>query len=190
LQICCAKYFCGAMVSNTGSLSTANAWDKAEKGLLHDGIAHLTSRTVKVHGGMTLKEHLLQPFNLKERMQNAGREEYFALAHVLNEEIMQPGRLVLAEDKEDMEMVELIKSVADDLEIRGVTVLDRKGIEELQPIVNPKFIGGLFDPNESVILPMPWANAFAENAEQNGNATQDCRERTGRVCRTRANDHR
>ena len=141
---------------------------KVCQGMLHGGIAHLTSRTVKYHGGMTLKEHLLQPFNLKERMQNAGREEYFALAHVLNEEIMQPGRLVLAEDKEDMEMVELIKSVADDLEIRGVTVLDRKGIEELQPNVNPKFIGGLFDPNESVILPMSWANAFAENAEQNG----------------------
>ena len=141
---------------------------KVCQGLLHGGIAHLTSRAVKYHGGLAFKEHLLQPFNLKEKLQNMGREEYFSLAHVLNEEIMQPGRLVLAETKEDMEMVDLIKDVADKLDIRGVTPLDRKGIEELEPMVHPKFVGGLFDANESVVLPMSWAMAFAENAEQNG----------------------
>jgi len=141
---------------------------KVCQGLLHGGIAHLTSRAVKYHGGMPFKDYLLQPFNLKEKLQNIGREVYFALAHVLNEEIMQPGRLVLAENKEDMEMVDLIKEVADDLNIRGVTILDRKGIEKLEPLVHPKYIGGLFDANESVVLPMSWAMAFAENAEQNG----------------------
>ncbi|MBW1736608.1 MAG: FAD-dependent oxidoreductase [Deltaproteobacteria bacterium] len=141
---------------------------KACQGLLHGGIAHLTSRTVKYHKDMPFKEYLLQPFNLKEQLQNIGREEYFSLAHVLNEEIMQPGRLVLAENKEDMEMLQLFKGVADDLDIRGVTLLDRKGIEELEPEVHPKYIGGLFDANESVVLPMSWAAAFAENAEQNG----------------------
>lgn len=141
---------------------------KACQGLLHGGIAHLTSRTVKYHGEIPFKDHLLQPFNLKEKLQNIGREEYFSLTHVLNEEIAQPGRLVLAENKEDMEMIELIKSVAEDLDIRGITPLDRKGIEELEPAVHPKYIGGLFDANESVVLPPSWAVAFAENAEQNG----------------------
>jgi len=141
---------------------------KACQGMLHGGIAHLTSRTVKYHGGMPLKDHLLQPFNLKEKLQNIGREEYFSLAHVLNEEIAQPGRLVLAENKEDMGMIELMEGVAEDLGIRGITLLDRKGIEELEPMVHPKYIGGLFDANESVVLPMSWTAAFAENAEQNG----------------------
>lgn len=141
---------------------------KVCQGLMHGGIAHLTSRTVKYHQDMPFKEYLLQPFNLKEQLQNIGREEYFSLAHVLNEEIMQPGRLVLGENKEDMEMIKLIKGVADDLDIRGVTLLDRKGIEELEPEVHTKYIGGLFDANESVVLPMSWAVAFAENAEQNG----------------------
>jgi glycerol-3-phosphate dehydrogenase len=141
---------------------------KVCQGLLHGGIAHLTSRTVKYHGDVPFKDHLLRPFGIKEKTQNMGREEYFALAHVLNEEIAQPGRLVLAESKEDMELVELIKDVAEDLDIRGITLLDRKGIEEFEPDVHPKFIGGLFDDNEAVVLPMSWAIAFAENAEQNG----------------------
>ena len=141
---------------------------KVCQGLLHGGIAHLTSRAVKYHGGLPFRDHLLEPFNLKERLQNIGREEYFALAHVLNEEISQPGRLVLAENKEDMELVELMKEVADNLAIRGITLLDRFGIEQLEPLVHPKYIGGLFDANEAVILPMSWTVAFAENAEQNG----------------------
>ena len=141
---------------------------KVCQGLLHGGIAHLTSRAVKYHGGLPFRDHLLEPFNLKERLQNIGREEYFALAHVLNEEISQPGRLVLAENKEDMELVELMKEVADNLAIRGITLLDRLGIEQLEPLVHPKYIGGLFDANEAVILPMSWTVAFAENAEQNG----------------------
>jgi glycerol-3-phosphate dehydrogenase len=141
---------------------------KVCQGLLHGGIAHLTSRTVKYHKDMPFKEHLLQPFNLKEKLQNKGRDEYFSLAHVFGEEISQPGRIVLAENKEDMEMIELIKGVADNLKIRGVTLLDRKGIEAREPSVHPKFVGGLFDPNESVILPMSWAMAFADSARLNG----------------------
>jgi glycerol-3-phosphate dehydrogenase len=117
---------------------------KVCQGLLHGGIAHLTSRTVKYHKDKPFKEHLLQPFNLKEKLQNKGRDEFFSLAHVFGEEIAQPGRLVLAENKEDMEMIELIKGVADNLKIRGVTLLDRNGIEALEPSVHPKFVGGIF----------------------------------------------
>ena len=141
---------------------------KACQGLVHGGIAYLSSRIVKFQGGMDLKDYLRQPFNLKERMGNIGREEYFALAPLLNEEIIQPGRLMLAENKEDMEMIGLIKELADLQGIRGITVLDRKGLEEKEPLVHPKYIGGLFDANEAQSLPTAWAIAFAENAEQNG----------------------
>lgn len=141
---------------------------KVCQGLLHGGISHLTSRTVKYHKDMPFKEYLLQPFNLKENLQNRGREEYFSLAHTLNEEINRPGRLVLAEDDEDMKMVELIKEASEAQGIRDVSLLDQKGIQEIEPRINKKFIGGLFDANESVLLPTAWAIAFAENAEQNG----------------------
>lgn len=141
---------------------------KTCQGMLHGGIAHLTSRTVKYHQDMPFRDHLLQPFNLKEKLQNIGREEFFSLAHVFGEEIVQPGRLVLAETKEDMDMIELIKGVADNLKIRGITLLDRNGVENLEPSVDPKYLGGLFDANESVILPMSWAMAFADSAALNG----------------------
>ena len=61
---------------------------KACQGMLHGGIAHLTSRAVKYHGGLPFKDYLLQPFNKKEKLQNIGREEYFSLSYVLNEEII------------------------------------------------------------------------------------------------------
>ena len=141
---------------------------KACQGLVHGGIAYLSSRIVKFQGGMELKDYLRQPFNLKEKMGNIGREEYFALAPLLNEEIIQPGRLMLAENEEDMQMIELIKELADAQGIRGITVLDRNGLEEKEPLVHPKYIGGLFDANEAQVLPTAWAIAFAENAEQNG----------------------
>ncbi len=141
---------------------------KACQGLVHGGIAYLSSRIVKFQGGKGLKDYLRHPFNLKERMGNIGREEYFALAPLLREEIIQPGRLMLAENKEDLEMIDLIKELADLQGIRGITVLDRKGLEEKEPLVHPKYIGGLFDANEAVVLPTSWAIAFAENAEQNG----------------------
>ena len=141
---------------------------KACQGLVHGGIAYLPSRIVKFHGGMELKDYLCQPFNLKERMGNIGREEYFALAPLLNEELIQPGRLMLAENEEDLKMVDLIKELADAQGIRGITVLDRKGLEEKEPLIHPKYIGGLFDANEAQALGTAWAIAFAENAEQNG----------------------
>ncbi len=103
------------------------------KQMMHRGLMNV--KNPNFDRGLPFKEYLLQPFNLKEKLQNIGREEYFSLAHVLDEEIMTPGRLMLAENKEDMEMIDLIKGVADSLNIRGISILDRKGIETLEPLM-------------------------------------------------------
>ena len=56
---------------------------KACQGLVHGGAAYLSSRMIKFHGGMDLKDFARMPLGLKERWGNLGREEYFALAPLL-----------------------------------------------------------------------------------------------------------
>lgn len=141
---------------------------KACQGLVHGGAAYMSSRVIKFHGGMDLKDFVRKPLGLKERWGNLGREEYFALAPLLGLEISMPGKLTLAEDQEDFEMIELLKELADEQRMRGLVFLDRKALEEKEPLAHPRFKGAFFDPNEAVIVPTAWATAFAEHAEQNG----------------------
>ena len=141
---------------------------KACQGLVHGGIAYLASRIVKFHGGMDFMEYLKQPYNLKERLGNLGREAYFSLAPVLGLEIHRPGRVMLAENQADLDMVKRIKEMADFQGIQGIKVLDRKALVEREPLVNEKYIGGLYDPNEAVILPTDWTFAMADHAAKNG----------------------
>ena len=158
---------------------------KGCQGLVHGGIAYLTSRVVKFQGGTGLKAYLRKPFNLKERLGNLGRGDYFELAPVLGLAIHRPGRLLLAETTEDMEMVDLIKEEAEAHDIEGIQVLNRKQLGDMEPLVNKKYIGGLFDANEAVILPTDWAIALAEHAGQNGvhlfmeTAVEDIEEKKG-----------
>ena len=72
---------------------------KGSQGLVHGGIAYLTSRVVKFQGGMDLKEYLRKPFNLKEKWGNFGRGDFFEVAPVLGLEIHRPGRILLAETR-------------------------------------------------------------------------------------------
>lgn len=141
---------------------------KACQGLLHGGAAYMSSRVIKFHGGGDLKAFIRRPLGLKERWGNLGRVEYFGLAPVLGVELPMPGKLTLAKDKEDFEMIKILKEAADEQGMRGLVVLDRKALEEKEPMVHPSFRGALFDPNEAVLVPTAWAIAFAENAEQNG----------------------
>lgn len=141
---------------------------KVCQGLVHGGIAYLASRIVKFHGNMDFMQYLKRPYNLKEELGNLGREDYFNLAPVLGLEIHRPGRLMLAENQEDLDMVNRIKEMADYMDIRGIEVLDKKALLEREPLVSEKYIGGLFDPSEAVILPTDWTFAMADHAEQNG----------------------
>lgn len=141
---------------------------KVCQGLVHGGIAYLASRIVKFHGNMDFMEYLKRPYNLKEALGNLGRENYFDLAPVLGVEIHRPGRLMLAENREDLDMVVRIKEMADFQGIRGIEVLDRAALLAREPLVNDKYIGGLYDPSEAVILPADWTFAMADHARQNG----------------------
>ena len=96
-----------------------------------------SSRIIKFQEDEGLKDYLQEPFNLKEKWGNLGREEFFALAPILDLEIALPGKISLAENKEDLEMIDFIKKIADTQGMSGLTVLDRKALEEKEPLIHP-----------------------------------------------------
>jgi len=142
---------------------------KGSQGLVHGGIAYLSSRIVKrLDTKLEFKSFLEQDLNMKERLGFEGREMFFELAPLLNVEIVQCGRVMVAENDGELETLKLIKEVAEERGIGGIEILDRKGLEEKESLINPKFIGGLYDPSECAISPVEWAIAFGENARENG----------------------
>jgi glycerol-3-phosphate dehydrogenase len=143
---------------------------KGSQGLVHGGIAYLSSRIVKrlFENKLDLRSYLKQRLNLKEKLGFPGREMMFEIASSLNTKIIQCGRLMVAENQEELDTLKMIKEIADENKIEGIKILDRKGLEEKEPLINPKFIGGLYDPSEASAFPVEWTNAFAENAKDNG----------------------
>lgn len=141
---------------------------KGCQGAIHGGAAYMGSRILKYHGDGDIKDYLLEPLNLKERLQNMGRAEYFSLAPLLGLEVSRQGRISLAETKEHLELLSRIKELSDEEGIQGIELLDKKSLNNKEPMIHPKYIGGIFDPHEAMILPSAWAIAFAENAKQNG----------------------
>jgi glycerol-3-phosphate dehydrogenase len=143
---------------------------KGSQGLIHGGMAYLSSRIVKYHGDSDegLTSFLRQDINLKDRLGFAGREMFFELAPHLHTKVIQHGRLMLAGNKQELQRYRLIKQIAEEKGIGGLEILDRDGIEEKVPLVAPRFIGGLFDPSEACVFPLEWVIAFADNARDNG----------------------
>jgi len=142
---------------------------KGSMSLVHGGIAYLSSRIVKrVDSEMSLEAFLKEPMNIKERLGEEGREMFFELSPLLNAPIKQVGRVMVAEDREQLDIYKVVKEIAEANGIDGVKILDRDGLKEKEPLINSKFIGGIYDPSEIAIFAPAWALAFAENARNNG----------------------
>lgn len=142
---------------------------KGSMALVHGGIAYLSSRIIKrMDSDLSLEAFLNQPLNVKERLGEAGRDMYFELAPLLNTPITRPGRVMVAADQEQLELYKVIKKVAEANGVKDIVILDRDGLREKEPLINPKFIGGIYDPSEAAIFPPEWVRAFTENARDNG----------------------
>ena len=142
---------------------------KGSQGLVHGGMAYLSSRIVKrLETKLDFKSFLKKDLNTKEKLGFVGREMFFELAPLLNMEIIQCGRIMVAEDEEELKTLRLLKEVAEEKGIKGIEILDRRGLEEKEPLIHPKFVGALYDPSECAISPVEWAIAFGENAKDNG----------------------
>lgn len=142
---------------------------KGSMSLVHGGIAYLSSRIVKrTESDLSLEAFLSQPLNIKERLGETGRKMYFELAPLVNATITRPGRVMVAVDQEQLEAYKVMRKIAEANGVEGIVILDRDGLREKEPLINPKFVGGIYDPSEAAIFPPEWVTAFAENARDNG----------------------
>ncbi|MBW1800670.1 MAG: FAD-dependent oxidoreductase, partial [Deltaproteobacteria bacterium] len=142
---------------------------KACMGGLHGGVSLYLSKIVKWWAGAgDLRSYLTASHHLKDSLSAPGRKMYLELAPQLNAGLANCGRLVVAETEDDLEKMTLMKTLIEEQGGSEITLLDRDGLKEMEPMIDPRFIGGIFDPEESSIVAAEWAIAFADCAAQNG----------------------
>lgn len=142
---------------------------KGSLGLLHSILGLNTSRLVKWWDRSgDLKAYLSKPLRNKEKFNIIGWEMFNELAPILNAKILRIGRIMLAENQEDLKVLEVVKEVAEGNGFKDLILLDKRRLQEKEPALDPRFIAGLYDPNEHSVFPVEWALAFAENAKDNG----------------------
>ena len=142
---------------------------KGSLGMLHSDLGLCSSKLVKWWAGSgDLKAYLSHPLRLKEKLNLAGHKMFMELAPQLNAKICECGRIMVAENDDDIKTLEIIKEVSELRDVTQLELLDRKALEKKEPAIGPKFIAGLYDPYEYTVFPSEWAAAFGENAMANG----------------------
>ncbi|MCK4824000.1 FAD-dependent oxidoreductase, partial [bacterium] len=143
---------------------------KGSLGLLHSGIGICTSRLVKWWDrSVDVNIYLRQPLRTKERLNIIGRKMLIELEPFLNTKVLKCGRIILAQNEDDIKVLQIIKEVAEGIGVKDLVSLDKNKLQEMEPALDySKFIGGLYDPGEYSVFPAEWPIAFAENADENG----------------------
>ena len=169
---------------------------KGSQGGIHSALGMLTSRLVKWWDrSLDVGAYLRTPLHQKEKFNIAGRKILFELEPMLNVNILKCGLITFAHSESEMRAFEIMKEVAEGLGFNDLVLLDRNQLRDLEPQVDySKRIGGIYDPEESTILPMEWTIAFAENAKQNGahiflNSEVRRSEEKGKYFLVRTNNH-
>jgi glycerol-3-phosphate dehydrogenase len=143
---------------------------KGTQGVLHGGLSLFSSRLVKwFDRSIDVATYIKTPLHLKEKFNIIGRPIFLELESKLNVKIKKTGIIQFAYDKAEMRAFEIIKEKAEELGFTDIVLLDRNQIRDLEPGIDvSKRVGGIYDPNDYVIVVPEWCMAFADNAKQNG----------------------
>jgi len=142
---------------------------KSGQGLLHSGLGLSGSKLVKWWDRTgDIFEYLNQPLAHKEKLNIAGNKIYDKLEPLLNARIRRMGRVMVTDQSAEISVLEAIKKVAESRGFRNIVLMDRNELLAFEPALDSRFIAGLYDPSESIIMASEWAIAFADNARDNG----------------------
>ncbi|MDP2916313.1 MAG: FAD-dependent oxidoreductase [Dehalococcoidia bacterium] len=148
---------------------TGHGLTKCSQGGLHGGTGLYMSKYVKWwEGGGDLKSYLAREDHLKDRLNDPGVRMFYELQPFLKAKILTSGRVMVAEAQDDIEKMKIFKELAEEKGWKGISILDRDGIREKEPLLDPRFIGGLYDPHTASVNATEWTTAFTEVAAQNG----------------------
>ena len=114
-----------------------------------------------LHSGIHYK-----PGTLRAKLNVQGNEMMKGLCRDLKVKIEYIGKLTVAQDREDVETLEALKSQGETNGVPGLEIIDRKKMQEIQPGVGG--IAALHSPTTGIICPYGLTMALADNARENG----------------------
>lgn len=122
---------------------------KANSAIIHAGFD-------AAHGSLMAKYNIL------------GNEMYPALSKELDFAFKNNGSLVLALSEEDIPKLEALKENGVKNGVKGLEIVDRDRLKELEPAVGHVPVAALYAPTAGIVCPFGATIAFAENACENG----------------------
>lgn len=116
-----------------------------------------------VHAGYDPKAGtLMAKYNVK------GNEMFEELCKELCVPFKRNGSLVLAFSEEDMETIKELFENGRSLGVKGLEVLDKEAVLNLEPNINENVIGALHAPTGGIVGPFEYTIALVENGVENG----------------------
>ncbi|MGI6078268.1 MAG: NAD(P)/FAD-dependent oxidoreductase [Fastidiosipilaceae bacterium] len=108
------------------------------------------------------------PGTLESRLVVAANPMYDRLCKSLDVPFQRIGAILPAFNEEQFEQLPFIKEKAFQNGVYDVEYRSGEDLLNMEPMLNPRVMGGLFIPRESIIDPFVYVVALAENAVQNG----------------------
>ncbi|SFD34768.1 NAD(P)/FAD-dependent oxidoreductase [Clostridium uliginosum] len=116
-----------------------------------------------VHAGYDPKEGtLMAKFNVK------GNEMYEDLCKELSVPFKRNGSLVVAHSDEDMKTVEELCANGTKIGVKGLRVIGKKELLEMEPNLTDEVHGALYAPTGGIVGPFEYTIALCENGVTNG----------------------
>lgn len=109
-----------------------------------------------------------QPKTLKARFNVRGAELMSGLCDTLSVSYKNNGSLVLAFSKNDLKTLETLKKRGETNGVKGLEILDRQQLLELEPRIGDEALGALYAPSAGIVCPYKLTIAAVENAVTNG----------------------
>ena len=105
---------------------------------------------------------------IKSKMILEGNLMFPKICEELDIPFKRTGEITLAMSKEELNALEDTKELGEKSGVKGLEIIKRDKILELEPYVNKKVIAGLWSPTAGIVYPFDVVMAMAENAIDNG----------------------
>lgn len=109
------------------------------------------------------------PFDsLKGKTNARGNALYTKVCQDLSVPFDRIGSLVVATEEENLSVLDNLLENGLKLGIEGLEIIDQEKVRAMEPNLNQDIIAALYAPTAGITLPWELANAYAENAMENG----------------------
>lgn len=108
------------------------------------------------------------PGTLAQQMIAEANQMMDQLIEDLDIDFRRSGELVLAFNKDELEVLKTMKKQGDFINIEGLEFIGPDEIKRMEPNVNPAVFGALYMPTAGIFNPFEQILAFYENARDNG----------------------